>query len=702
MAAELTAEKLNAWYDEAERLDKESFAEFRTNVLLIAGEHYQKRGGKGASGHRTTVAEAHENQKLRLVKNRCHRVARRYRRAILAHAPGTTVKPQIDTQIQDRKSADLNLAVWRDAKYKYRIREKVREWCHHFVDVGEVAMKLRFNPDEGNLKGYEAMVGDDGQPIVDPATGEPVADTNKPVFKGKFEWETVFAANLFRAPHAKSMRTSPWLGIRTMTDLELLKDNYAGQPDKLKLLDEGANEEDFIVFDHERGKYNRETKQILVKEFYFRPCKKYREGWFVIMTKSGILEQGPLPFGIFPIVWAGFDEHPTAVRAKSILRVVRPYQAELNRASSQQAMTQITVGDDKIIYQAGTKLANGTLLPGIRGVTFQGAPPQILPGRDGGQFTPYIQNTSAEMDDAVELLDPSEKDPQGQLDAYSMLYRGINRQSLYGEYAEKFEQFLIDATELYLELARKYMDDEELIYAVGPHERVNIAEFRGTTPLCYSVKIEAQSETVEEKLGRQLTMNHVLQYVGNRLERDDIGKVMRQMPYGNKDGAFDDFTIDHDNAENDMLALERGQQPAISEYENHEYICKRLVKRMKEADFEFLPDEIKQNYSDKYAAHRKFLEEQAAALAAAKNEFIPVGGAMIAADMYIPNAENPDAAPKRVRIPYQALDWLVTQLEKQNMSLDKMEDMNKGMVAEMARQVLGNQGGNQMQRGNVA
>ena len=75
------------------------------------------------------------------------------------------------------------------------------------------------------------------------------------------------------------------------------------------------------------------------------------------------------------------------------------------------------------------------------------------------------------------------------------------------------------------------------------------------------------------------------------------------------------------------------------------------------------------------------------AIADAKNEYIPIGGAMIAADMYIPDPNDKNKAAKRVRIPYQALDWLVKQLETQGQTLEKLESQNKGSLAEMAQMI---------------
>ena len=62
-------------------------------------------------------------------------------------------------------------------------------------------------------------------------------------------------------------------------------------------------------------------------------------------------------------------------------------------------------------------------------------------------------------------------------------------------------------------------------------------------------------------MGKVLGMNHTLQYVGQQLTREDIGRMMRAHPYMNMEESFDDFTIDYDNAKNDILALERGEVP---------------------------------------------------------------------------------------------------------------------------------------------
>lgn len=693
MPKQLKVADLNKIYTDAEESDREIFAEQRSNILLIAGEHYNKKSSRFFSRIRDTK-DISETQRLRLTKNHLHKVYRHYVSNILSYAPGVTIVPHNDLEMQDQKDAELNKAVMEDAKSKHRIQERVRQFVQDFVGVGEVAAKIFFDPNKGELKGYEPLLDVEGNPQLD-EMGQPQADDAKPVFAGDFVIERIFGFNLLRAPGTKTMQDSPYLIVRKMCDVADLKAMYKGDEDKVKYVT-ASKDDTFVVFDSSKGEYRKAKDQCMIREYYWKPCREYPNGYWAIATADGILEEGELPFGIFPIVWAGFDEYPTAPRAHSIIKQVRPIQSEINRASSQMATHQVTLGDDKVIYQAGTKLSQGTLLPGVRGVTYNGAPPQILAGRDGSQFLPYIEAQIKELYDVAEMQEESEAGPGAQLDAYAMLYTSMKQLKKSAIYGEKFEQFLIDFWTVYLELAKKYMPDDQLIYAIGRNEQINIAEFRSTSKLCYQIKVEPMNETLETQLGKQLTFSHALQYIGQKLDKEDIGRIMQNMPFGNVKEAFRKFTIDDDVVKNDHLSLERGEMPEINEYDNHEKIVKETAARMKEPDFKFLAPQIKMNYLTYKASHEKIMASQAQALLDAKNEFIPVGGSMIACDMYVPNPDDPSKAAKRVRIPYMSLDWLVKKLESQNMPLEKLESMNPGEVSDLAALIPKSKGTNQM------
>lgn len=681
----LKIEELNKLHQDSKALDRESLAEMRSNILLIGGEHYSKRNVNDTFNRSRTQGSSPDNYKLRITKNWIHRAHRLYVSSITSQSPGVTVSPRTATELQDQKSAELNLSVWQYAKDKYKFKALIRDFASSFCGIGECVLKIIFDPSKGPLKGYAPMMDEMNQPVVDPQTGQPMPDETKPVFKGEFVFQEIYGQNLFRDPSCRKMKDARWLGIENLESIKGLKEKYAQDKEKLKYIEESV--EDFVVFDTSKVGYGKDKDQCLLKEYYFKPCQEYPEGYYYITTKSGILEEGPLPGGLFPIVWKGFDEHPTKPRATSIVKVARPWQAEINRASSQQAMHQVTISEDKILYQAGTKVSQGSLLPGVRGMTYQGAPPTILPGRAGEQYVNYISTQKTEMDEAL-MINMLDEEKIANLDPIALLFRTMNQTKKFSFYSDKFGEFLVEWAELFLQLAKIYLDDDEIIAAVGRAEAINIPEFKSTSPFNHLVKVEEQTDAIESKLGKQLVLNHVLQYVGTQLQRDDIGKLIVEMPFGNWEESFSDFTMDYKNVKNDFLAIERGQTPKISPQDKSGYCLKQVSKRIKERDFDMLDPKVRQLYSQYQQFHIQKQAQEAQALKQMESEFIPTGGAMIAADMYVPD-KDPSKQPKRVRLPYQAVDWLVNMLEKQGMGQEAMSEMSSAQTAEVAKMLLG-------------
>ncbi len=691
---------LNKIYDEAESIDKETFAEQRSNLLLISGVHYTKKT-KAFNQQVRDNKNLSETQKLRITKNHTHKIQRHYVEKIISFAPGVAIKPQKDAELQDQKSAELHKSVWGFAKVEHRIDEKVDNWAEYFVALGAVAVKQFFDPNAGDFVGYETKPLMEGEAHVHNEMGEPqwetdeqgypVPDTTKPKFKGAIVFEDIYDFNLlFNAGATGPDTASCWI-IRKMVPTSDLEAKYAGDSEKLGYI-KSAKGEAFVVFDSNRQVYDRSKNESLIREHYWPKCFEYPNGYFTISTAGGILEEGELPLGIFPICSTGFDIQPTARRSTSIHKVSRPFQAEHNRASSQMATHAITVGDDKIIYQAGTKLNPGALLPGVRGITYQGTPPTTLPGRTGDQYLPGIQANLIEWYQAVDMAEELEEKRDNQVDAWTSLSKSLKQQKKYAKYGKKFNRFLVDVCTLYLTLAKAYLSDEQLLEAIGSKEQVNVSEFRNHKKLCYEIVVEEQDETVESKFGRQLSINHALQYVGPQMKPEDIGKMLKAMPFANMDEAFGDLTLEYDNAKNDMLSLERGEYPEVDINDDHPYMIKKLTNRMKQSDFRLLRPEIQMNYKKKKSEHQQLEAYQMQMIKAAESEFIPVDGALVACDMYVPN-KNPDAPAKRVRLPYTALQWLVKQLETQGQTQDELETMNNGSLAEISQQFLQQQGG---------
>lgn len=700
----LDIEKLNRHYHDAESTDKDDFTKMRSNVLLAAGEHYTKNVNKHFSRLRETNKLA-PSTKLRLTKNHVYRIVKTYTNSIISKAPGVRPVPKNETEMQDQKSAELNHAVWSDIKERQKVTSKIRKWCEQWISIGEFGLKIFWDPDKGEHIGYEQAVDpatgeplmalqmdETGQPMIDQMTGEPVMeavpDTERPVMSGDICYEQIPPYNLLRAPEAKSMEDSEYLIYRKLVGTKKLEAKYADQPDKMKFIMK-SREDEFVVFDDSKAAYRKTKDETMVREMYFRPCKEMPKGYYYIFSEYGILEEGEIPEGLFPILWVGFDEYISKPRAKSIVSVVRPYQAEVNRSASQEATHQVTLGDDKILYQSGSKLSQGALLPGVRGVSYNGAPPTILPGRTGAQFGDYTQRTINEMYQAA-LLDEVTTEKAYQMEPHTLLFRTMSQKAVFVPYIEKWERFLCDMVELTLENCRHYLPDQALVAAVGRNEAVNIAEFRATSKLCYRMTLEPVSDDAETLLGKQINYQSIMQYLGKDLDPSVIGKMIKNMPYVNNEDNFSDLTIDEDNVTNDMLAMERGEHPQISPNDNNHFYIKKLTHRLKQADFKMLPPQVQQMYTQFLQAHLQEEARKAEEIKRAQAEFIPTDGPMVAVDMYV-NSDDPEKAPKRWRAPQKALEWLLNQLTSQGDSMERLESLEQSSLAQLA-QIMNPQG----------
>lgn len=672
-------EDLNRLYSEADQADQEHFSELRSNVLLIAGEHYSKKSAKHWNRIRDSKDISSE-QKLRLTKNHINRIAKAYVNQIMSHAPSVVVAPKNEKELQDQKCAELNNAVWQDMRKVHNLRIQTHAWCKDFIDLGEVAVKLFWNPNKGRFLGYQQETDEMGNALMD-ESGQPVP-SKTPVFEGDLEFERVWSFNLLRDPSAKTMDDSPFYIYRKMIDIDKLKALVGSDEDKLKMINEGQDDT-YLVFDGNQTNYQKSDKQCSVREYYFKPCHDYPTGYYYITTPHGILFEGELPFGIFPIVYAGFDEIQTSPRHKSIIKQLRPYQAEVNRSASKMAEHQITLGDDKLLVQNGTKVTNGGHLPGVRTLQYSGIAPTVLSGRSGEQYLAYMNSQITEMYQIANLKELDES-TERKLDSFGDLFTSLRHKKKFSLYGEKFEYFLTEVCKTALDLARYCYPDSRLIPAIGRNEYVNITEFKSTEPLSYKIKVEPSNDDIETMMGKQLVINHTLQYVGTQLSKEDIGKLIRAMPVGNFEESFNDLTLDYDSATNLILALDRGDAPTPNKYDNAEYMVKRLVARKRQADFVQLDPSIQQNYENMISIYEEIIVKKQQELIAAQSKFIPSGGARIKCDFYVNDPKNPDR-PVRATLPAESVDWLIKRLAEQGSSQEQMAMMNQGAVTEMAQ-----------------
>jgi hypothetical protein len=665
-------DKLNEIYKEAEEIDTDLFAEQRSHILLVAGDHYSKITTRLWNNIRTRT-DITDQQKVRLTKNHTQKIQKTYVNYIMSGSPGIAFYPSNEKDEASIKSAELRESVWQHSKRRYRLKKRFREDANDFVTCGEVYTKIFWNPNIGDFVGYEQAVDENGLGLTNEDGS--LQASERAVFSGDFEFKRVYGFNLLRAPSAKTIEESPYLIDRSMVDVKLLKDIYADQPDKLKFITTEMDKT-YVVFDAQKGTYGRAKNQTMLREHFYRPCPEYPTGYFYIKTETGILEQGELPAGVFPIIGGHYEQVQTSPRGRSPLKHGRPYQMEINRTASKIAEHQITLGDDKVVLPNGAKLSQGGMLPGIRGLTASSGQGQatVIPGRDGSQYLTYMGETISEYYKVMNA-DEMDADQSGDLDAYALLFRSASQKKRFSGPIESFEQYLQDFASAYMKLAQYYLPDNLLIPMVGKSEFVNLDEFRNATDSGFEMRTEAISDDIESQMGQQLVMNQILQYAGGQLSKDDIGALIAGMPFMQDKTTLSDMTLDSETATNAILALNRGKPYQVHQEDNHPYMIKKLTNRIRKPDFELLPKMIQNGFYIAVANHDAAQAAQVAAAIRAKSAFIPTGGALVVCDLYVKDPKNL-LSSKRVRLPYDALNWLITTLQTQGNTINQVDSMD--------------------------
>jgi hypothetical protein len=327
--------------------------------------------------------------------------------------------------------------------------------------------------------------------------------------------------------------------------------------------------------------------------------------------------------------------------------------------------------------QSGAKVTSGSILPGVRTIQVSGMAPTILPGRSGDQYFQYVEAQIAEMYSAA--LIPEDAEEKGEQDAWSSLWKAVRHKKKFILDSEKFENFLVKVCSVSIELARNYFDENMLIQVVGRNEYVNISEFKNTNPQSYQVKVEPASDDLETTMGKQLMLNHILQYSSGQMEREDIGRLIRMMPMANNEQSFNDFTLDFDRATNIILALDRGEQVTPNKYDKGPYIVKRLTARMSSSDFQLLAPPIQEAYAATVAQYEEMETKKAQEMKAMQSDFIPTDGAQIKVAWYVKDPKNPSRSIQAT-LPASSINWLVQRLSEQGSAQEDLQRNGAGSV----------------------
>jgi len=107
--------------------------------------------------------------------------------------------------------------------------------------------------------------------------------------------------------------------------------------------------------------------------------------------------------------------------------------------NSKMAEHQVTLGDDKIVTQNGSKISAGKSLPGVRQINVTGAMPTIMPGRDGSQYLATVESNIKEMYEVADLQELLQQE-KGQQDPIISLFKAAKTKRRFGRNIARFNQ----------------------------------------------------------------------------------------------------------------------------------------------------------------------------------------------------------------------------------------------------------------------
>jgi len=685
------------------------FNESRTNVLIYGSDHYSKMSDNlKRSIEKKFRSSLDEAERKKLTLNFIQSIMDKKINKIVGLAPGCIVTPYKSDDVHQCKEAKISDSVLKAIKKANNWNEISPLFVSDHQIIGEVWSYTYFDFDKGDIIGYEKKdlsglpdeerfeMDEMGQFVFD-ESDQPVEreedDPEKPIFSGEVCIESIDGFNVCFEEGVRNFHESAWGSFDKPVHKNTLK--YMIQEDeefsvekKEKLINllKSSDSNEFLLFDRNNGSISDNKDMINVRYMFFRPSPKFPRGKIFVKLKEEIiwsldLQKDINEKPIFPLNMKRCKRTPGGARGYSPIRAGRSSQNEINRCVSKIAEHQVTLGDDKIVTAYSEGLAEGEKLLGIRHIkagkgfeTFK-----HIPGRTGEQYLPFLLFNVKHLHLVMEEVYEGE-DKGGESDIKATLYKSIRQKTRYVLDAKNIEDFFIEISQTALELAKSYYPDEKVVQEAGACEAVNIQEFKALGPMDYNIALEPASDDVDSLFGKHLVLSETLQYASKQLGPENIGHILKESPWVDGDKLFGQLVVDEKESENIVLALDRGEFPEISEYDNNKEIIKQLIRRRKKGDWKMVQEKdpkIKERYQMQYEYRQEIINKQMEQEKAINAGQIPMTGPLVSIDYYVnePKANGKGLKSVKEKLPVDAIKWTAERLKAQNMTIESIENM---------------------------
>jgi hypothetical protein len=258
-------------------------------------------------------------------------------------------------------------------------------------------------------------------------------------------------------------------------------------------------------------------------------------------------------------------------------------------------------------------------------------------------------------------------------------------------HAKQIEEMFCSICHKALELAKSYMPESVVVQQVGSMEAINVAEFKQLGPMDYNIKVEPMNDDLDDTFARYLVTRDSLQYSGKDVSPAQKARIMSQFPWVNTDEMYGHELIDDKESENILLALDRGEFPPISEFDENKEVIKSIVRRRRKADWHLVKNEpskipnpqtgqplsIEETYQLQYQHRVKIMNAEMDKVRNANAGLIPMGGPLVDVGVYTnePKKDGSGVKTVRMKLPQDMINWVVKRASEQGVAVQQTEDM---------------------------
>lgn len=454
------------------------------NLAFANGKHYVAPVEVPGQGFRLTSPRVPAHR-VRLVINKVRTAVRVECSKLSSSRPIPTVMPKT-SEDEDFNAAEIAEQLLKSRFATAEFNEKYRSWIWWGVITGTSFMKSYW---DASAKDDEAqpepvpMPGIDGQPLIDPASGQPVMAQQ--VVMGDIKIDRVSPWHVY-VPDllAESLEDQPYL-MHVMTRTPLWVENAFGfKPTCDTNASSTIIDSAFLIT---KGSTESTLDSVLVKEVWIKPNghRDFPDGGMLTIINDRCVQairQWPWPFKEFPFY--KYSGIPTGgFYSDSVLVDLIPLQKEYNRTRSQMVEIKNTVGKPRMFYQQGSldprRIGSepNQAIPYLAGYS----PPVPMPAAEVPATMPMeLDRLSSDFDDISGQHEISRGNTPAQVTsgtAISFLQEQDDTKLSYQ--VASIEYAIQTLGRHYLKLVAKYWETERLIKVVGKDNYVQSLLWKG-------------------------------------------------------------------------------------------------------------------------------------------------------------------------------------------------------------------------------